>query len=68
MTTYKCKCGSQRFAVNVIQCASIAFDEDGDHYVSDIEGDVEWTEDSVASCFECDANGPLSKFAIEVAE
>lgn len=57
------ECGCRTFFITVLQSTLVRFgepDEDGcDHEVLDIEGDMEWDDDSEAECQHCGYQGLL---------
>lgn len=59
------KCGGTEFEFQVLQTVRVDFwnpDDAGDHSVTDDpSGDIEWADDTVATCYGCDHQAPLGE-------
>lgn len=60
------RCGNRHLQVVVTQLADVEFDEGGDHEVSDVYGDVEFSSESDVICATnhggCGHSGTLKEF------
>lgn len=60
-------CFNRRLEVTVRQLADVEFDEDGDHEVQDVYGDVDFDDDSHVNCATnhggCGHSGTLKEFS-----
>ena len=54
-------CLSRRFQIVARQMADVTYDEDGNHEVTDVYGDVEFDDESHATCQECGWSGQLKE-------
>lgn len=68
MAQVKCpKCGNRHLQVVVRQLADVVYDEDGDHEVTDVYGDVDFDDESAAICATnhggCGHAGTLKEFS-----
>jgi hypothetical protein len=54
-------CLSRKFQVVVRQLADVTYDEDGNHEVHDVYGDVDFDDESHAICAECGWAGQLKE-------
>lgn len=68
MSQVKCpKCGNRHLQVIVRQLADVVYDEDGDHEVTDVYGDVDFDDDSFVVCATnhggCGHAGTLKEFS-----
>lgn len=68
MPQVKCpRCGNRHLQLVVTQLADVTYDEDGDHEVSDVYGDVEFSVESDVICATnhggCGHSGTLKEFS-----
>lgn len=54
------QCSGTRFSVCVSTLATVNYDDDGEHYVTDTHGDIEFDENSQAVCG-CGWSGQLKE-------
>lgn len=64
--THKCpECGSNTLRVQVPQTATVRFQDDSEHEVINVDGDLEWDDDCDAWCTGCGLTGTLKDFNTE---
>lgn len=56
-------CGGLRLSVSVETTAIVDFDCSDGHEVEELEGDIEWSDESVTRCLECDYVDSMKEFS-----